>query len=165
MFGLKIFVRVQTFRRGPPVLLCHFCHSGWVGSNVWDKVQKKTFFLHLPLLGWKIGSPSHVAYKEIGRGSLYWCTSCPPDGLAPLGRHVVSCLDKNILLSLCPHFVSVCATFWTPSSCALSHITQLCWLFQITVVVVVEREARKQYCYKSFQMFYAKLNNMIFWYK
>ena len=100
--------------------------GGWVGSNVWDKVQKKTFFLHLPLLGWKIGSPSHVAYKEIGRGSLYWCTSCPPDGLAPLGRHVVSCLDKNILLSLCPHFVSVCATFWTPSSCALSHITQLC---------------------------------------
>ena len=26
MFGLKIFVRVQTFRRGPPVLPRNFCH-------------------------------------------------------------------------------------------------------------------------------------------
>ena len=26
MFGLKIFVRVQTFRRVPPVLPCNFCH-------------------------------------------------------------------------------------------------------------------------------------------
>ena len=26
MFGLKIFVRVQTFGRGPPVLPCNFCH-------------------------------------------------------------------------------------------------------------------------------------------
>ena len=28
MFGLKIFVRVQTFRRVPPVLLRNFCHPG-----------------------------------------------------------------------------------------------------------------------------------------
>ena len=27
MFGLKIFVRVQTFRRGPPVHPRNFCHS------------------------------------------------------------------------------------------------------------------------------------------
>ena len=26
MFGLKTFVRVQTFRRVPPVLPCNFCH-------------------------------------------------------------------------------------------------------------------------------------------
>ena len=26
MFGLKIFVRVQTFRWVPPVLPCNFCH-------------------------------------------------------------------------------------------------------------------------------------------
>ena len=26
MLGLKIFVRVQTFRRVPPVLPCNFCH-------------------------------------------------------------------------------------------------------------------------------------------
>ena len=26
MFGLKIFVRVQTFWRAPPVLPCNFCH-------------------------------------------------------------------------------------------------------------------------------------------
>ena len=26
MFGLKIFVQVQTFRRVPPVLPCNFCH-------------------------------------------------------------------------------------------------------------------------------------------
>ena len=26
MFGLKIFVRVQTFRRVPPVLPRNFCH-------------------------------------------------------------------------------------------------------------------------------------------
>ena len=26
MFGLKIFVRVQTFQRVPPVLPCNFCH-------------------------------------------------------------------------------------------------------------------------------------------
>ena len=29
MFGLKIFVRVQTFRRVSPVLPCNFCHPGW----------------------------------------------------------------------------------------------------------------------------------------
>ena len=28
MFGLKIFVRVQTFRRGPPVPPHNFCHPG-----------------------------------------------------------------------------------------------------------------------------------------
>ena len=28
MFGLKIFVRVQTFRRVPPVLPRNFCHPG-----------------------------------------------------------------------------------------------------------------------------------------
>ena len=28
MFGLKIFVRVQTFRRAPPVRPCNFCHPG-----------------------------------------------------------------------------------------------------------------------------------------
>ena len=28
MFGLKIYVRVQTFRRVPPVLPCNFCHPG-----------------------------------------------------------------------------------------------------------------------------------------
>ena len=28
MFRLKIFVRVQTFRRVPPVLPCNFCHPG-----------------------------------------------------------------------------------------------------------------------------------------
>ena len=28
MFGLKIFVRVQTFRRMPPVLPRNFCHPG-----------------------------------------------------------------------------------------------------------------------------------------
>ena len=28
MFGLKIFVRVQTFRRVSPVLPCNFCHPG-----------------------------------------------------------------------------------------------------------------------------------------
>ena len=32
MLGLKIFVRVQTFRRGPPVLPCNFCHP--VTKNV-----------------------------------------------------------------------------------------------------------------------------------
>ena len=26
MLGLKVFVRVQTFRRAPPVLPCNFCH-------------------------------------------------------------------------------------------------------------------------------------------
>ena len=26
MFGLEIFVRVQTFRQVPPVLPCNFCH-------------------------------------------------------------------------------------------------------------------------------------------
>ena len=26
MSGLKIFIRVQTFRRGPPVALRNFCH-------------------------------------------------------------------------------------------------------------------------------------------
>ena len=29
MFGLKIFVRVQTFRRMPPVLPRNFCHPDW----------------------------------------------------------------------------------------------------------------------------------------
>ena len=30
MFGLEIFVRVQTFRRVPPVLPCSFCHPALV---------------------------------------------------------------------------------------------------------------------------------------
>ena len=30
MFGLKIFVRVQTFRRGPSVPLHNFCHPGCI---------------------------------------------------------------------------------------------------------------------------------------
>ena len=37
MFGLKIFVRVQIFRRVPPVLPCNFCHPDF-GS---DKINRK----------------------------------------------------------------------------------------------------------------------------
>ena len=33
MFGLKIFVRVQTFRRVPPVLPRNFCHPGYISYN------------------------------------------------------------------------------------------------------------------------------------
>ena len=38
MFGLKIFVRVQTFRRVPPVLPCNFCHPAL------DIYLKSTYF-------------------------------------------------------------------------------------------------------------------------
>ena len=34
MFGLKIFVRVQTFRRVPPVLPCNFCHPAWHSEHL-----------------------------------------------------------------------------------------------------------------------------------
>ena len=33
MFGLKIFVQVQTFMRIPPVLPCNFCHPGWTWTE------------------------------------------------------------------------------------------------------------------------------------
>ena len=36
MFGLKIFVRVQTFRRVPPVLPRNFCHPGEDGADEVD---------------------------------------------------------------------------------------------------------------------------------
>ena len=55
MFGLKIFVRVQTFRRGPPLPLRNFCHPGcWcidsvaktvhAASALW-MVNKMRFFM------------------------------------------------------------------------------------------------------------------------
>ena len=46
MFGLKIFVRAQTFRRVPPVLPRNFCHpaleSVFFGHGI---VRKSAFFL------------------------------------------------------------------------------------------------------------------------
>ena len=41
MFGLKIFVRVQTFRRVPPVLPCNFCHPGLEAKKYGIKGQNK----------------------------------------------------------------------------------------------------------------------------
>ena len=41
MFGLKIFVRVQTFRRVPPVLPRNFCHPGYaLGGHYIRKGRK-----------------------------------------------------------------------------------------------------------------------------
>ena len=37
MFGLKICVRIQTFRRGPPVPLCNFCHPATCPLNFFAK--------------------------------------------------------------------------------------------------------------------------------
>ena len=49
MFGLKIFVRVQTFRRVPPVLPRNFCHPGgmWVrdGKEVRNALPPDAPFL------------------------------------------------------------------------------------------------------------------------
>ena len=42
MFGLKIFVQVQTFRRGPPVPPHNFCHPALSQCNV---LQDDDFFL------------------------------------------------------------------------------------------------------------------------
>ena len=42
MFGLKIFVRVQTFRQVPPVLPCNFCHPA---SKTFDD-SSIDFFIH-----------------------------------------------------------------------------------------------------------------------
>ena len=42
MFGLKLFVWVQTFRRVPPVLLCNFCHPA---SKTFDDFSID-FFIH-----------------------------------------------------------------------------------------------------------------------
>ena len=45
MFGLKIFVRVQTFRRVPPVLPCNFCHP-----DVYRKASSPSLSLSLSFL-------------------------------------------------------------------------------------------------------------------
>ena len=38
MFGLKIFVRVQTFQRVPPVLPGNFCHPANHKDYSWGKI-------------------------------------------------------------------------------------------------------------------------------
>ena len=51
MFGLNIFVRVQTFWRVPPVLPCNFCHPSWnINQIVFQKDsfhKKEIYFLLL----------------------------------------------------------------------------------------------------------------------
>ena len=52
MFKLKIFVRVQTFRRVPPVLPRNFCHPAVLQLD-FDRVSSWTVaFLTLRLLLW-----------------------------------------------------------------------------------------------------------------
>ena len=63
------------------------------------------FFLHGNL---QSCSPLPEACKEIGKGSLYWCTSCPPDRLAPLGHYIDSCLEKN---QYCCLYASILSLF------------------------------------------------------
>ena len=50
MFGLKIFVPVQTFRRVPPVLPCNFCHPVMSSSSALPDLDQNDFSRdHFPL--------------------------------------------------------------------------------------------------------------------
>ena len=55
MFGLKIFVRVQTFRRVPPVLPRNFCHPAlnWIlGKAILNRILNESFFGKIQTLNW-----------------------------------------------------------------------------------------------------------------
>ena len=53
MFGLKIFVRVQTFRRVPPVLPCNFCHpdNNYNQNRLFAGMEAPTVILITKTLG------------------------------------------------------------------------------------------------------------------
>ena len=57
MFGLKIFVRVQTFRRGPPAQLLPPCHDPLPGYGFWSQAENLS---------------SHRDEYHIYHCSLYW---------------------------------------------------------------------------------------------
>ena len=75
MFGLKIFVRVQTFWRVPPVLPCNFCHSALTAvkcrftQHDWTKLLcflDHCFSGKFPLLGcWMNEESFHPFFPRI----------------------------------------------------------------------------------------------------
>ena len=137
MFRLKIFVRVQTFRRVPPVLPCNFCHPAW------DKMCPLVQVLLLAHNS-SVYVPHIIAIPD----PFLYRTTCWTSGLASrsplnafaqfdlvrmfLGKFTNSNIPWSLLLSK-SKIASMGAISWFSMSLWLlisSHIHQVIWCFR-----------------------------------
>ena len=94
MFGLKIFVRVQTFRRVPPVLPCNSCHPGPYNNllhNAWDNRWSFTSI--------QLSDKEQLFVSKIrqGRAAQYFPWTKPSQ--SPCGPHSGATEEKAVFVS------------------------------------------------------------------